>query len=626
MKNLQLVALLSLISLPNFASAQDLGDDTCDSLLLVSSWTRNNVKIYDGCSGEYIKNLDSQGLIDGPLGILEAPDGDVLVISETNGRMLKYDRETLTTGAVLLGPGGHDYIANPISALIDEQGMMYATSFTQNSVVKIETQTWQIIDTILPAGNSLLDGIDVGIIIEDNSLYLPGWKSDNIVKVDLATKQATEVVKPRTGGLSRPRSILFDQNNMLVSSEKSHSILVFDKDDGTYKSTLANVSSPSGMIKDGDGFYLVTAGNSVYRKAIDGSSSEQIIKAGAGSLAGATFVYRLAKLGKDNDKDGLTNEDEVIYGTDVDNPDTDSDTLNDGDEVHTYQTDPLYGDSDHDGMPDGYEVTHQLEPLVNDSKGDKDADSLNNLDEMLAETDPNNPDTDGDGVFDGIDSDPLVANIPPEISGNPAAEVLEDVTYRFIPTLVYTGDHESIDFDINNLPSWLDFDEKTGELSGTPENDDVGEYSSIVITASNNAYEDKLEGFSITVVNVNDAPIMISDIASQSLQVDEVINVNLTSHFTDVDLDDSLTFSAENIPNGFEFSEAGVFSGSTSIAGIYNVGIIVTDNENLKVQGTLNVTVFEKTKADSASNSSGGAIYPLMALLLLGSIRFKSLV
>jgi len=309
MKNLSLAALICLFTLPNLSSAQDLGDDTCDSLLLVSSWTRNNVKIYDGCSGVYIKNLDNQGLIDGPLGILEAPDGDVLVISENNGRMLKFDRETLSTGSILLGPGGeNDYIANPISAVIDKQGMMYATSFTQNKVVKIDTKSWKITDTILPSGNSLLDGIDVGIVIDNGSLYLPGWKSDNIVKVDLTTKQATEVVTARAGGLSRPRSILFNQNDMLVSAENSNAVLVFDKTNDTFKSKLVTVSGPSGMIKDGVGYYLVTAGNSVYRNAIDGSSSELVIKPGAGSLAGATFVYRLAKSDTENNNKSLASK------------------------------------------------------------------------------------------------------------------------------------------------------------------------------------------------------------------------------------------------------------------------------------------------------------------------------
>lgn len=301
-----IVAAIVLITGSNVSYVQALGDDTCDSLLLVSSWTPNNVKIFDGCSGNFVKDLDSQGLIDGPLGILEAPDGDILVISENNGRMLKFDRETLSNGSILLGPGSeNDYIPNPISAVIDDQGIMYATSFSTNEVVKVNTETWQIIDTVLPSGNSLLDGIDVGIVIDNGFLYLPGWKSDNIVKIDLVTKKAIEIVKKGEGGLSRSRSIIFNENNMLVSSEKSNAILIFDKDTGTYKSTLKTVSAPSGMKKDGDGFYLVTAGNRVYRNAIDGSSSTLVVKPGEGSLASATFVYRLAKINNDGNSNEL---------------------------------------------------------------------------------------------------------------------------------------------------------------------------------------------------------------------------------------------------------------------------------------------------------------------------------
>jgi len=624
MKNLSIVAVIGLISLPNMANSQSLGDDSCDSLLLVSSWTPNNVKIYDGCSGEFIKHLDNQGLIDGPLGILEAPDGDVLVISENNGRMLKFDRETLSIGTILLGPGSdNNYIPNPISAVIDDKGMMYAASFSINKVVKIDTQTWKITDTILPAGNSLIDGIDVGMAIEDGSLYLPGWKSDNIVKVDLTTKKATQLVTPQAGGLSRPRSILFNQNQMLVSSEKGKAILVFDKDSGTYQSTLTTVSAPSGMKHDGDGYYLVTAGNRVYRNAIDGSSSTLVIQPGEGNLASATFVYRLPKISIDSDNDGLTNDDEDIYGTDTHNEDTDRDTLSDGDEVHTYLTDPLVADTDADGMSDGYEVSYNLDPLVKDSEEDKDSDGLTNINEMLAKTDPNNPDTDGDGLLDQADSNPLVANSAPAISGTPESEILEDQAYSFEPTVIYLGNIDSITFTIKNQPSWADFNEDTGALTGTPVNDHVGEYIGIVIQASNNAYDDKLEAFTITVKNVNDGPVLNSSIPSQTVNVDSTINFDASSYFTDVDQNDNLTYSVENQLSGLVISKEGTVTGSISTSGSYSIEIIATDTEGLTANGTLSLTA---SKPAAQSTSSGGAIYGLLALMLLGLRRCKSLL
>jgi len=54
----------------------------------------------------------------------------------------------------------------------------------------------------------------------------------------------------------------------------------------------------------------------------------------------------------DDDLDGLTLEDELRHGTDPANPDTDSDGLTDGDEVHIYNTNPWNADSDGDNMRD----------------------------------------------------------------------------------------------------------------------------------------------------------------------------------------------------------------------------------------------------------------------------------
>ena len=142
---------------PNLSQAltPGLGNPDCSSLLLVSSWSKNNVKIYDGCDGHYIRDLDSQKLIEGPLGILLAPDGDLLVISETNGRLLKYDQQTLSRGVVVMGDNPEtpvvedNFIATPSAAILDDKGMMYAASFGSNSVVKIDTSIWKITEQLV---------------------------------------------------------------------------------------------------------------------------------------------------------------------------------------------------------------------------------------------------------------------------------------------------------------------------------------------------------------------------------------------------------------------------------------------------------------------------------------------
>ncbi len=65
---------------------------------------------------------------------------------------------------------------------------------------------------------------------------------------------------------------------------------------------------------------------------------------------------------QDNDFDGLTALEEYFAGTRLDKDDTDGDGLTDGDEVKTWQTDPLLVDTDGGGVWDRVEVVFGLDP------------------------------------------------------------------------------------------------------------------------------------------------------------------------------------------------------------------------------------------------------------------------
>lgn len=110
------------------------------------------------------------------------------------------------------------------------------------------------------------------------------------------------------------------------------------------------------------------------------------INATGTSVAATATAQFVTTLG-DRDGDGLSDQQELIIGTNPDNPDTDGDGLLDGEEVLLYGTNPLVRDTDNDGLSDFDEVrTHR--------------------------TDPRNPDTDGDSCSDGLEisigTNPLV--------------------------------------------------------------------------------------------------------------------------------------------------------------------------------------------------------------------------
>jgi len=80
---------------------------------------------------------------------------------------------------------------------------------------------------------------------------------------------------------------------------------------------------------------------------------------------------------------------------------------NDGDGIQ----DDVDDDDDNDGMSDVFENAHELDPFdPADADLDDDDDGLTNLEEFTAGTDPGDWDSDGDGIRDGLDSEPGVGS------------------------------------------------------------------------------------------------------------------------------------------------------------------------------------------------------------------------
>ena len=104
----------------------------------------------------------------------------------------------------------------------------------------------------------------------------------------------------------------------------------------------------------------------------------------------------------DIDNDGLSLLAEFEYSTNPLNPDSDSDGVNDGNEVKSNQNPNGKGklDIDNDGLHDDWEMKNNLNTKLNDRNNDNDGDNLNNYQEYLHGTNPQKFDTDGDSFSD----------------------------------------------------------------------------------------------------------------------------------------------------------------------------------------------------------------------------------
>jgi subtilisin family serine protease len=107
----------------------------------------------------------------------------------------------------------------------------------------------------------------------------------------------------------------------------------------------------------------------------------------------------------DTDGDGMPDGFEIAHGLDPDDPDdatadADDDGLSNLDE-YRQATSPLDPDTDDDGMPDGFEVSWLLDPTTaSDASSDSDGDGLSNLVEYRHGMRIDAPDSDGDGLDD----------------------------------------------------------------------------------------------------------------------------------------------------------------------------------------------------------------------------------
>ncbi len=143
---------------------------------------------------------------------------------------------------------------------------------------------------------------------------------------------------------------------------------------------LPNMEDPQPFVRDADGDGLID-GREVYPEAPCVAASDPTVS--------------------DSDGDGLSDAEECDVGTDPGNPDTDRDTLTDKYEVDRGYS-ALHPDSDRDGCPDGLEDREGLPVL----EADPDGDGVRDCDDVCVWVfDPEQENADGDDKGNACDED-----------------------------------------------------------------------------------------------------------------------------------------------------------------------------------------------------------------------------
>ena len=306
MRSIRWMVGAALLAPAGFALAQDLGDPECDSLILVSGYSNNAIKVYDGCSGAYVQDIADDNLLVGPQAIVDDGEGGLVVVSEGNGRLIRFDRATLTLDRVVAGDKPETatveppVVANPTGLAISDDGRWFVGSFGEDRVVEIDPDTGQVIAITIAPGQGLA-GTDAGMWLDGNRLLAPGFDSDTIVAADITQNNAVSILAgPGGNGLNAPRTVIVDdQGDLIVTSWRGGQILAYNRNSGAFKRVAATVPRPTGITLESPGVALVASDqiNDVKRVRLsDGAVLGTVIPSGSGGLSGATWVMVIDKI------------------------------------------------------------------------------------------------------------------------------------------------------------------------------------------------------------------------------------------------------------------------------------------------------------------------------------------
>lgn len=203
---------------------------------------------------------------------------------------------------------------------------------------------------------------------------------------------------------------------------------------------------------------------------------------------------------------------------------------------------------------------------------------------------------DGAGATHSIASfDITVSNVndAPIISGAPSITVDQGETYSFTPTVFDIDANDTQTFSIINKPSWATFNAATGALTGIPSHSDVGATSGIVISVkdSENASA-SLAAFTLTVINVNDAPIAVADNITLPISTNNSYQLAVLNNDSDDDGDTlSITGAQASIGNVTTDGDTITFTSAAGFVGSLQLTYTITDGNQAYADTTVSLTI-----------------------------------
>ncbi|MCS6096591.1 Ig-like domain-containing protein [Shewanella baltica] len=142
-------------------------------------------------------------------------------------------------------------------------------------------------------------------------------------------------------------------------------------------------------------------------------------------------------------------------------------------------------------------------------------------------------------------------NDAPTISSTAITVATQDAAYSYTFAASDTDVGDVLTFSAVTKPSWLSFNAATGVLSGTPSNADLGAHQ-VTLRVTDTDGLTAEQSFTITVTNVNDAPVATS--STVTLEEDSSVMITLAAEDAD---NDPLTYEVVSQPESGTLEQHG---------------------------------------------------------------------
>ncbi|MBF0185910.1 MAG: putative Ig domain-containing protein, partial [Magnetococcales bacterium] len=198
--------------------------------------------------------------------------------------------------------------------------------------------------------------------------------------------------------------------------------------------------------------------------------------------------------------------------------------------------------------------------------------------------------------------------------GSPTVAEGGTLSYQLPVGHFFDADNDSLSFTATplsggSLPSWLSFNTANNTFTATPGSGTAGTVG-IKVTARDAGGLEVVDSFTLTVTQVNHAPVRNIDLLDHAATVSKSFSVQIpSSAFVDVDAGDRLTYSAKlangnDLPNWLRFDgDTRSLTGTPTTAGTVNVLVTATDKGGMTATDTFAINVADINHAPTRSST-----------------------